>query len=79
MIITCRDVTEAASDYLEHKLHALDQAGFKLHLVRCSHCRAYLAQLQATIAAARALPLEGPDAELEEKLKARFASLTPKE
>lgn len=51
-MITCRELTELVTDYLEGRLSFADRARFQLHLGLCRHCRAYLQQMRATIAVA---------------------------
>ena len=51
----CRRFVEDVSDYLEGALSPETVAAVERHLADCPHCRAYLAQLRASIAGARAL------------------------
>jgi anti-sigma factor RsiW len=46
--MTCRQVVELMTDYLEGVLSQADRARFEQHLVGCDGCRAYLAQLRMT-------------------------------
>ncbi|MGH7764989.1 MAG: anti-sigma factor family protein [Candidatus Dormibacteraceae bacterium] len=46
--MTCRQVVELMTDYLEGFLSASDRARFEEHLAGCDGCRAYLAQLRTT-------------------------------
>lgn len=48
--ITCREIVEVMTDYLENKLHRDERLRFERHLVQCPPCRDYLGQLRATIA-----------------------------
>lgn len=48
--MTCRELVELVTEYLDGSLAAADRARFDAHLERCSGCRAYLEQLRATIA-----------------------------
>ena len=47
--LTCREVVELLSDYLEDTLPALERARVRAHLATCPECLAYLEQLRATI------------------------------
>jgi hypothetical protein len=47
--LRCRELVELVTDYLEEQLCPADRVRFEAHLVRCAGCRAYLAQLRATI------------------------------
>ena len=73
-LITCKDITETASDYIEGPNTFGQRFWFRLHLLMCRHCRRYLQQLQTAIGVARELPVdhEPTDAEIDqlvEKLK----------
>ena len=46
--MTCREIVELMTDYLDGALSAGDRAKFELHMEGCDGCRAYLAQLRAT-------------------------------
>jgi len=46
--MTCRQVVELMTDYLEGALSAADRARFDEHIAGCDGCRAYLAQLATT-------------------------------
>ena len=50
----CQELVEALTEYLDGMLDAHDRARLEAHLAVCAGCRAYLAQLQATIALLRA-------------------------
>jgi anti-sigma factor RsiW len=49
--MTCREVVELLSDYLEFALAPRERARVAAHLQTCPGCAAYLAQLQTTIGA----------------------------
>jgi anti-sigma factor RsiW len=46
--MTCRQVVELMTDYIEGNLSAAERARFEEHISGCDGCRAYLAQLQTT-------------------------------
>ena len=50
--LTCRELVELVTDYLEDALDADDRARFEAHLNACEGCTAYLGQMRATIWAA---------------------------
>jgi len=64
---SCRDITEHASDYLDHALSPWHRAGFRLHLLMCLYCRRHIKQLRLTVATVGRLPPDDPTAEAEEK------------
>ena len=54
--MTCRDVVELVTDYLENALSAADRVRFEEHLGECPPCKMYLEQMQHTVAALGKLP-----------------------
>ena len=46
--MTCKEVVELMTGYLEGTLSAADRARFDEHIAGCDGCRAYLAQLRMT-------------------------------
>jgi anti-sigma factor RsiW len=58
-MLSCREVTDKASDYLDAALPPGQRMALRLHLSVCRHCRRYLRQLRATVAALR--HLDGAD------------------
>jgi predicted anti-sigma-YlaC factor YlaD len=76
-MMTCKELTELVTDYLEGRMSLWRRVQFQLHLGMCGHCRAYLVQMRSTIQAVGRLPLEPPPAELREELLRRFASMRP--
>jgi anti-sigma factor RsiW len=50
--LTCRELVELVTDYLEDALSAREHARFEQHLDLCAHCRDHLEQLRATVALA---------------------------
>ena len=49
--LTCREIVELLSDYLEDSLPPRERARVEAHLATCPDCLAYLEQLQTTIGA----------------------------
>jgi predicted anti-sigma-YlaC factor YlaD len=47
--LTCREVVELVTDYLEASLLLEKQAQFEEHIADCPGCTAYIAQVQQTI------------------------------
>ena len=47
--LTCQELVELVTDYLEGALDAVDRARFEEHLAMCSGCRAYVEQLRTTL------------------------------
>ena len=53
-MLSCRELSETATDYLEGTLTLRQRAGVRMHLLMCKHCRAYVDQLAKTIALLKA-------------------------
>jgi hypothetical protein len=49
--LTCQEVVELITDYLEHTLPSETGARFEEHINFCDGCEAYLGQMRTTIAA----------------------------
>lgn len=49
-MLSCRELSETATDYLEGNLTLRQRASVKFHLLMCKHCRAYVDQLAKTVA-----------------------------
>ena len=47
--LTCQELVEVITDYLEQKLPSPDREQFETHLASCAGCRNYLDQMGRTI------------------------------
>ncbi|MDQ3367377.1 MAG: anti-sigma factor [Myxococcota bacterium] len=65
-------MTELATDYVEGATPMMTRVAMWMHLAMCRHCREYLRQYRATIAALGQLPVEPPPAACREELLRRF-------
>jgi len=52
-VLTCRDITEQATDYLEKTTPWWGRVLFRIHLGMCRHCREFVRQLELTTAVLR--------------------------
>lgn len=57
-MLTCHEVSDRASRYLDAALPMRERLGMRLHLMMCRHCRRYVDQMAATMALLRQLPDE---------------------
>lgn len=48
-MLSCKDITEKANDYLERELPLTTRMSVRMHLFLCVHCRRYVNQLRTTI------------------------------
>lgn len=69
--LTCQELVELVTEYLEGALSPLDRARFDEHLSSCAGCQSHLQQMGVTIAALGKLKEDSisPEA-LEELLRA---------
>ena len=73
-MLTCQQLVELVTDYLEGRLSTWDRARFQMHVAMCGHCRAYLDQMRVTVDALGHVPeVELPE-DVQADLLARFAS-----
>ena len=72
--LTCRDVTDRASEYLDDRLPILTKVRVGLHLASCAHCRAYVKQIDLVSSALRSLPKLYPSPLNRLRLSERFAA-----
>jgi predicted anti-sigma-YlaC factor YlaD len=70
--LTCRELVELVTDYLEGALPADDRLDFERHLVWCSWCRDYVDQMRVTIELTGAPDEAEPVSPLREQLLDAF-------
>jgi anti-sigma factor RsiW len=70
--ISCQEVVEVITDYLEDKLSPEDVAILEAHLALCDGCRWYLDQMRITIAAVGRIEDDEVPAELRDTVLAAF-------
>jgi hypothetical protein len=70
--ITCRELVELVSDYLEHALESGDAELFEQHLVYCEGCEHYVDEMRRTIALGGRLRDDDVPAAMLELLQAEF-------
>ncbi|MFL5967094.1 MAG: anti-sigma factor family protein [Gaiellaceae bacterium] len=70
--LTCAQLVELVTDYLEDALSPEDVERVEEHLVFCDGCTNYLEQMRATVAASGRLRTEDVPPELQERLLTAF-------
>ena len=70
--VTCREVVELVTDYLEGALAPETATLFEEHLNFCDGCERYVHQMRTTIAAAGRIQEEDVPPETRDKLLAAF-------
>jgi anti-sigma factor RsiW len=72
--ISCQEVVEVVTDYLEGRLAPEDVKIFEAHLDLCDGCRWYVEQMRTTIAAAGKIEPADVPPELQDTVLAAFRS-----
>jgi anti-sigma factor RsiW len=70
--LSCRELVELVTDYLEATLPVEERTRFELHLTYCDPCRAYLAQMRQVLESAGELTEESVAPEARDALLAMF-------
>ena len=70
--LTCKEVVEIVSDYLEDALSARDRARFEAHLAGCAGCTTYVEQMREIVPLTGMLTEEQVPAEHRERLRQAF-------
>jgi anti-sigma factor (TIGR02949 family) len=70
--VTCKEVVEIVSDYLEGALSPEDRARFEAHLETCEGCTSYVEQMRETISLTGMLTEEQVPVEQRERLRQAF-------
>lgn len=77
MTITCLQVVEVITDYLEGALDPELRSEFEAHLALCPGCDEYLAQMRQTIRALGHVPVETLPSDAQSELVTTFRDLFP--
>jgi anti-sigma factor RsiW len=70
--LTCKELVELVTDYLEERLPPADRLRFEQHLGGCEGCQNYLDQMQETIRLLGRLDEESIPAPARERLLRAF-------
>jgi anti-sigma factor RsiW len=70
--MTCRELVQVVTDYLEGMLPDADRLRLEAHLAVCPYCEEYVAQMRQTIEALGELPSEPIDPSRQEELLRAF-------
>ena len=71
-MLTCKQLTEVMTDYLEGKMPFMQRLAFHMHVGMCKHCRAYLRSMRMTLKTLGTLPDVSPPPEVRDELLRRF-------
>lgn len=70
--VTCRELVELVTDYLEGALPRADRKRFEKHIAGCEHCSAYIEQIRLTITATGRLTEQDLPPDAREELLTAF-------
>jgi anti-sigma factor RsiW len=70
--LSCKELVEIVTDYLEGALSPADQHRFESHIGKCDWCKLYIDQIRLTIKAAGKLTEDTIDPLAKEELLAVF-------
>jgi anti-sigma factor RsiW len=70
--MTCRELVELVTEYLEGRLPPRERARFEAHLDECGHCRRYVEQMRGTVRLLGHIPEESLSPEARDALLAAF-------
>lgn len=73
--LTCQELVELITSYLDDALTSEERQRLERHLTYCRGCRAYLEQMRATLRLVGRLSVEDLPDDLREGLLAAFRSL----
>lgn len=71
-MLTCRELTELVTEYLEGRMSFMDRLRFRAHVGMCRGCRTYLDQMKQTVRTIGKLPPEDIPPEVRSQLLERF-------
>jgi len=67
--LSCEDLMQRASEYLDEALPPGEREAFDRHLATCAGCTRHLRELLQTIQRLRSLPREPMPSEMKERLR----------
>jgi anti-sigma factor RsiW len=71
--LTCRELVELVTEYLDGKLSRRDRARFEAHLGACTNCTRYVEQFRETVRLTGTLQESDVSPDAAEALLAQFA------
>lgn len=72
-MLSCKEITELVTDYVEGRMSLADRIRFQMHVGMCKHCRAYLRQMKVTVETLGHLPDEPMPEDVRDEMRKRFA------
>jgi len=78
-MLSCKDITELLTEYLEGEMSFADRTQLRAHLLMCSPCQRYVDQLELCIDSCGQLPPPAVDESLEQALLETFRTWSMRE
>ena len=76
-MLTCKEMTELVTDFLEGRLPPGRWLKFQMHVGLCRHCRAYLRQMRLVVRTMSALAADPIPDHVHDALMKHFADWKP--
>lgn len=77
-MLTCQQLTELVTDYMEGRLPLRQRMRVQMHLGMCRRCRAYLRQMRLTVRTLGEMSTKEPmPDDVRDELLRRFRGLRP--
>lgn len=74
--LSCQELVELVTDYLEGALSADDRSRLEGHLANCPHCTEYLAQMRRTLDLLGRIEPEALEPQVQDELVALYRRWT---
>ena len=71
-MLTCQELTELITDYLEGRMSLWDRIRFRLHIGICRHCRAFLHDRKLAIKTLGKMPADPIPPDVRDELLHTF-------
>lgn len=78
-MVSCKDITELLTEYLEGEMSFGERMQIRAHLMMCCACQRYVEQLKLCVDSCGHLPPPEVDEELQEALMTTFRDWTVRE
>ena len=77
-MLSCKDITEHASEHLDGKTTLYQRLQFKLHLMICLNCRRFMSQFEKTVSSLKGMQPPPVEAEKIDDQVAKLIEETKK-
>ncbi len=72
-MISCKEMTATVTDYLEKRMPLIQRMSFRMHLMMCTRCRDYIAQMQTVVSELGHMPEEPVPDDVMLELQRQFS------